>query len=97
MSDTITVLILLLIVAVLAKYMKRMAYSEHLTVRPNGRQKELMVNQVLKEKHLFENGRAEIPDIRHIMPWMDAIVYEDLRILSRENKFNKKNVSRVLS
>ena len=97
MNETTTIIILLLLVATLAKQMHRMAYSEHLTNRPSGQQKEQMINQVLKAKSIFTNKGTEMPDARHIIPWMDAIVYEDLRLLVRENRFNRQNISRVLS
>lgn len=69
---------------------------EGLVSRPNVLHRESMASDVLQNKHIFQNDKLNITQIRHRMPWMDAVVFEDLRKLVRENKFAKENIYNVL-
>lgn len=70
--------------------------TESLTTRPNNEEKNGMISEVMKHADLFRNaGNLELA--RNEMPWMDAIVYEDLRRLMSRNKFNKSDIANVLT
>jgi hypothetical protein len=100
--NTITILVYIIVIIALLKLLFQLSFGvcrrgmESLTSRPNNKDKDEMVNQILHNQRLF-NKNSEIYKLRHIMPWIDAIILEDLRILIRENKFNKLNILHVLS
>ena len=69
---------------------------EGLVSRPTKENRERMTSYVMQNKDIFTNNQMDVSSIRTVMPWMDAVVVEDLRKLVRENRFDKKNIYQVL-
>jgi hypothetical protein len=99
--DTSTGITYIIIIVLLVKLsMASDWYSgvrcEGMVSRPTHETRERMTEAVMVNKHIFVNDRMGVPSIRSVMPWMDAVVFEDLRKLTRENRFDQKNIYQVL-
>ena len=70
---------------------------EFLTARPNDSEKNNMTREIMSNRKIFEDPPISIEEVRMGIPWMDAIVYEDIRRLVREKKFNDVNIKQALS
>ncbi len=67
---------------------------EGLVNKPNPIERENMVTQILNSKRVF--GQS-LNSARSELPWIDAVVYEDVRELISDNKFNKDQLNNILS
>jgi hypothetical protein len=65
---------------------------EGLSSKPNSMQIKNMAKQVLDNQIIFKNEGFTILDARNRMKWMDVIVYEDLRELSKKNKMTDEYI-----
>ncbi len=68
--------------------------NEGLTSRPSHIEKKQYVNEMMINKNKF-NGTLN--SARKTMPWIDAVVYEDARMLLNDNKFTSVNLFKILS
>jgi len=87
MRCLIIILIILIVVRLLSS-------REGLTNKPNEKERQQMVESVLQNKNLFGNT-SDMLTTRNVLPWMDAISYEDLRKLYRHEKFTKSNINNI--
>jgi len=99
--ETIAFVAYILVLIILAKLLLNNSGcgcngSEGLTARPADGRRETMSSQVAQNKHMFQNDEMDVHQIRGVFPWMDAVVFEDLRKLVRENKFDKQNIYKTL-
>ena len=85
---------LLVIIAWLVYNYIKCGKREHLVNRPDNGQRERMADQIMRNKNVFL--KTDLSVIQSQMPWMDAVVYEDVRGLIRGGKLNGENLNRVL-
>lgn len=71
--------------------------KEGLRSRPSLSQRRKIAADIYKNKNIFVSDSAHIRSIRNFMPWMDAILYEDVRHLLRTGQFNKENLENIIS
>jgi hypothetical protein len=69
-------------------------YKEGLVSKPNDAEKVQYFNDIVNNKHIF-GGQGTFYEAKEKMPWMDAIIYEDVRQLARQNNLNKNSVNSV--
>lgn len=69
---------------------------EGLSSKPNKKQIKNMTKQVLDNKIIFKNEGFTMLDAKNRMKWMDVIVYEDLRELSKKNKMTDEHIITVI-
>jgi hypothetical protein len=99
--DASTAIAYIIVLVILVKFVMMSnccgsSRCEGLVSRPTHKNRERMADVVMKNKYIFTNDQMDVPAIRSIMPWMDAVVFEDLRKLTRENMFELKNIYQVL-
>lgn len=92
--DTTDLVACVIVTLILLKVLTN-CQRDSLITRPDHATRETMAADVLKNKRIF-NSAVDVSDIRHRMPWMDAVIYEDIRKLSQTGKFEKKNIYDVL-
>ena len=90
----IQILLFLILLFLIFKLFNNFHY-EGLTSRPNIKQLDGMINDVINNKDIFSNGN--VSNAKKQISWMDVIVFEDVRNLIRTNTFNKNNVSKILN
>lgn len=94
---TINFVLYVVVFFILIKFFQTcVCQRDGLVARPNDVKREAMVATILKNKNIFVSDTMDIRAIRYYMPWMDAVVYEDIRKLCRSGKFFKKNIYDVL-
>jgi len=64
--------------------------KEGLTVKPSSDQIEDFTNKILQNKHVFVGG--SLNSARSAMPWVDAVIYEDVRRLVRNGSFTAAGI-----
>lgn len=69
--------------------------KEGLVNRPNSSERAAMVSVILKNPQLFDMS-INLDDARNVMPWMDAVTFNDIKQLSRTGKFNTNNINSIL-
>jgi hypothetical protein len=69
--------------------------AEGLSNKPSGREKELIIAEILDNKHLFKNGRYEKAKAR--LAWLDVITFEELRMLEMKNNLTASEINLILS
>jgi hypothetical protein len=69
-----------------------MCKKEFLTSIPNTSLKKKYTEDVIKYKKLFTDTKGNYSEAKLYMPWIDAIIYEDIRMLSNQDKLNYENV-----
>ena len=69
--------------------------NETLVSKPSNVQRHNMIQQVLSNQELFRSPVAKMYDAREQLPWLDGVVYEDLRILYNKNQLNYQNINNV--
>jgi hypothetical protein len=67
---------------------------EGLSSIPNSLQRSIMVEQMLNNKELFY---TTLDKTKRTLPWVDAVIYEDVRSLIKKDRFNKKYINNILS
>jgi len=76
--------------------------KEHLVIRPSKKQLNNMIDQVMQYRNLFDTQYIKNkPDldmytIRKVkMPWLDAILYEDIRRLVHAKQLTRQNLRKI--
>ena len=69
--------------------------SEGLIDRPNNVEKLKLVKEILGAHEYFKKG--QLNDVRRKLHWIDNVMYEDLRDLHIQNKFDADNIVNVLN
>jgi hypothetical protein len=88
MNDlNLTILVIVIVVYFLCK-----CRTEGLTNKPSKEQKQYMLNQMLNHKELFSTS---LENTKNKLPWVDAVVYEDVRSLIYKNRFDKNNLGNI--
>lgn len=72
-----------------------LASKDGLVSKPEGKQKQQMINEILSNEHLFESHVNLAKGINH-MPWLDAITFNDIKQLKRKNALTAQNLDRIL-
>jgi hypothetical protein len=62
--------------------------------KPSELQKQKFTDEIIKNRSDFV---SDMYSAREKMPWLDAITYEDVRNLIRENNFNKESILNILN
>lgn len=86
--------IVLLVVLLVLVYCYKKSDRSAFTNKPSELDKQNYTNQILAHKQVFI---SDFYAVRKIMPWIDAITYEDVRNLIIQNNFNKKSILSVLN
>ena len=68
--------------------------KEYLTSKPNDEQINKYTTTILKHKNLFTRGN-HYSTAKRYMPWLDAVLYEDLRNLSNKNNFTINHIKSI--
>lgn len=63
--------------------------------KPEGKEKQQMIKQILQNEHLFEN-HVNLAKGLNQMPWLDAITFNDVKQLKRKNQLNEQTLDGVL-
>lgn len=66
--------------------------TEKLTSRPSPEQAKKMSNEILRNKDLFTNHRHTAKTVGQRLPYVDVVLYEDLRNLARNEQFTDRNI-----
>jgi hypothetical protein len=61
--------------------------------RPKGEQTSRLTKEILNSKHLFAESFSVA---KKAMPWLDPVIYEDVRGLVLNNNANEHTISKVL-
>lgn len=88
-NNTLSVACLLLLVLLYIKCNDRKEFFE---TKPNSHDADKMSDIMLLNKDKFRKMTLA----KKIMPWLDAITYEDSRRLIREGNFTKRNILTIL-
>ncbi len=75
-------------------YKYRMHNRSLFTNKPTKIEADLYTQQIIRNKNVFDTNLYEA---KEKMPWIDAITYEDIRKLIRENNFNNKTILSALN
>ena len=67
--------------------------TEGLTSKPSNFEKQKYTNEILANKNIF--AKSTFYNAKEKMPWLDALIYEDVRQLVRQNNLNKNSINRV--
>ena len=67
---------------------------ETLVRKPHGKEKERMINDILRNKELFKGNILN--DKKHMI-WLDAVLVEDIRKLIYKNQLTRENLEKILS
>ena len=84
-------LLLVVIIIIIAYNIK---CKEGLVSRPLGATRQKYINDILNNKNMFDK-RHTYYSAREKMPWLDAIIYEEVRHLARQNNLNKNSLNTV--
>jgi len=71
------------------------AISESLVAQPNGAEKEKMIDDIIKYSFMFKQN-ISISNMRFVMPWMDAVLLEDIRRLLKNKQFDRAHIATCL-
>ena len=88
MKDLTIVLIIILIVLILFKNNR-----EYLVSKPKAHMIPTMTQEIIQNEGMFTSG---IEPVKKKIPWMDPVLYEDVRNLSFKKNINTDTVSRLL-
>ena len=80
---------LLLVLLFIHKYRREGILVE----RPKGAQTNRLVDEILSSRHLFTESFSVA---KKAMPWLDPVIYEDVRRLVMNNNATPQNISKVL-
>jgi hypothetical protein len=85
-----------IIVAALIFYIVCSGRKDGLTSRPTGVMKQKYANLILSNPELF-NPNVNLSKVRDSIPWIDAVLFNDIKLLKRNNDFNFENIEKILS
>ena len=88
MTDLTIVLIIILIVLILFKNNR-----EYLVSKPKDHMIPKMAQEIMQNEGMFTGG---IESVRKKLPWVDPVLYEDVRNLSFKKNISMDTVSRLL-
>lgn len=63
--------------------------------RPTKDQKEKYIDTILSNKEMFE-ANTHIDDAKSKFPWMDPVLFNDIKQLLRKSKLTKESISKYL-
>lgn len=66
--------------------------KEGFAERPKIPEQNSRIEKIYKNKNLFQRT---LYDVRDKFPWMDAIIYEQLRYLIHTNNFTLENIKKI--
>ncbi len=90
----IVCVIILYFLFVHTSFLSRSIQKEGLTSKPTEAEKVQFTNEIIENKDYFtENG---LKKLRNKLPWMDPILYEDVRKLHYGGALNQENVRNLL-
>lgn len=90
MSCVILILIVLIMIVLSGK-------KEGLTTKPDDRSRHVMAETIVHNRSLFTGKNPNFNRAKRHFDWMDPVLYEDVRNLSRNGKLDKDNVIKVLA
>ena len=68
--------------------------DEGLTNKPTDAEKQGYIDDIINNKSFFSNKKTYYA-AKEKLPWLDAIIYEDVRYLVRQNNLNKNSLNSV--
>lgn len=87
---------MLLIAILIVIFFIMLDTREGLVTKPNKLQKVDMANQIMSAASDIKRG-INLSKLRQSIPWMDTVIYEDLRNLIRHHVFDLNHIIKVLS
>jgi hypothetical protein len=87
------VIILVSLVLFLVNYLDGDFLREGLVSRPDNGEKTQISNQIIANANLFSRPYSEIAGR---FPWMDIVLYEDVRGLIRANRLNPQELEKIM-
>jgi hypothetical protein len=69
--------------------------TEYLINKPSNEVKKKLSKDIISNKHLF-GSNSSFENARSRLTWLDAITYEDARILYNDNQLNSTNMMNYL-
>lgn len=94
LDDVLVIVLSILLIVIL---MKSLTMCEGLVSRPDAHQRDAMANEILSNSRLFTVRGGTLEKAQSAMGWMDAVTYEDARLLAREGRLTSDNVRKILS
>lgn len=92
-SDVLFLIVILCIISyIYYNYSDRI--RDNFTDKPTEKERIEYAKQIMNNKHTFQEN---FYTAKNKMEWMDAITYEDVRKLIRENNFNEKSIISILN
>lgn len=88
-------LIVVLCIVIILLLLRYPNCKEGLTSKPTDADISRYSSEVLQNRELFNN--SSFYNARKKMPWMDAIAYEEIRLLAMNNNLNNNSVNSVFN
>lgn len=85
-----------LIIAAVIIYIVYHDKKDGLTSRPDDIVKQKYTNIILSNPELF-SPNVNLSNARNKIPWIDAILFNDIKLLKHNNDFNFENILKILS
>jgi len=93
----INIIILLVLLTTLVNFrIKSPKRKENLISRPTNDEIPNMVKKIMDYKEFFTNKPVNINVIKRKIPWMDIVLYEDIRKIILNNDFSEKSIKKIL-
>ena len=83
--------ILFAILLIIVYLEKRNTTSEGLTTKPTDKSVDILSKEVVENKNLFKN--SSLSNAKRKLPWVDVIIYEDIRKL---DNFTIENIKKII-
>lgn len=83
-------LLILILVAAWFLFRKRDSFSN----KPSTTEIDNMVHEIIAHRDSFSQNMYSA---KEKMPWIDAIIYEEVRAKIRENKFNSNDLKQIFT
>jgi hypothetical protein len=101
MTDLEFVLCCIIIILLWDKYQKQPQRSgminkkEGLQRRPTPEEVQQLTQQTISFKELFD--QSQLAAAKRVMPWLDPVVYEDLRMLNSSGQFTAEQIEGIIA
>ena len=85
---------LFMVMAIVIFSHRNCSEKEYLVSRPQANELPRMVRKIMGGKDYFSSG-GNLDEVKKSMPWMDAVLYEDLRHMYGKGNFTESNIKKV--
>lgn len=67
---------------------------EGMRSRPSNKQLDQYTSDIIKNRELFINN--SLRGVQREIPWVDPVIYEDIRLLAHRGGMTEQNVKKIL-